>query len=105
MRHFVGHVLAESQPTRVDTDLQQELRYTGNKVTEGLVGNDTSVNSIANGDSCQIRLARRLRTTRSNADFNVSDLGEFFVALVEGVRKMLDFCHGELTNAQQACSW
>ena len=104
MGHLVGHVLAEPQPTRIDTDLEQELGYARHKVAERLVRDDPLIDGLADGDSGQVRLPRRLRITRQNANLDVPDLREFFVAFVEWVDKVLDFSHSELAYTQQSRS-
>lgn len=104
MGHLVGHVLSESESLGVDTNLDQEQVDSSNEVTESLVVDQSGLNGLADGKGLDVGLTGRLDVLGEESELDVLDLVESVVVLVEGIDKVLDLSHGELSDSQKARS-
>lgn len=103
--HLVSHVLAEPQPPRVDTNIDQELGYTCDKVAQCFVCDDAFIDGLAYGKGYEVGFTCGLRIARQDANLDIADLREFFVGFIEGIYKVFDFGHCELAHAEEARAW
>lgn len=77
-------MLTESDLAQVDTDLFQKEADTGEKVSQGLIIDDTVLHSLANGHFLCRRLTGQLGFTVKQVKLNVLHLGETAVFLTAG---------------------
>ena len=114
MSHLVGHVLPAPEPLWVDTDLGQEEVCSSKEVTESLVVYGTLQvslrhspypaahvgNGISNSHLGQISLSTKLDLLWQQAQFDILDLVESGMSLVEGIDIVFNLCHQEFTNSE-----
>ena len=100
--HLVGHVLTETELCEVNTNLGQEELDTGEEVTQSLVVDEASLNSLSDGHRGGLGATRQLDVAVKQGHLNVLDLGEAGVLLATlGVDVVLNLSHEELTDTQK----
>mmetsp|Transcript_37929 Transcript_37929/g.46221 ORF Transcript_37929/g.46221 Transcript_37929/m.46221 type:complete len:253 (+) Transcript_37929:740-1498(+) len=99
MGHLVRAVLAEANGLALDADSAEELVGPGQEVADGLIADHAATHGLANGHHDWLALVILLSDGAEKRHFSISKTGEFGVALVLGVYKMLNLSHGEFTDA------
>jgi len=98
-------MLAEAQTLGVDADFDEEEVDASEEIPERFVCDDALVDGVADGHLGDLRAAADLHVPIEEAEDDIADFVEPGVALVSGIDKVLDFAHGELAHAEEACAW
>mgnify|MGYP001626740577 CR=1 FL=1 len=102
MSHLVGTMLAEADSFSLDTKRGQEQESPCDEVTNSLVANNATCDSLANLNHDWVSLVVLLSRGTPEGKLDVGNIAELGVRFVLRIDEMLDLGHGELSYAQES---
>jgi hypothetical protein len=97
-------MLTETQTLGVGADFNEELEYPGNKVPQGLVGDNAFVNSVSDFHDFRLAATSLLSVSIEKDNLNVAYFVKFLMILVFRIDIMLNFSHRKLPDTKKACT-